>query len=264
MLTQLAHDEVVFRFESDEDRKEFCELIKHPYPIYDYVEMRKNGGFHSKPNLYGVNPTTIPTWTQIKERYKDNQILKTLVEQRKIIVNKINKLIDNCTRCELDELDYELNEIQDKITAQLKYIEWKEKREVNKSFNVKIDTKGIAESMQNCIKSINQFQLYQAISLLESNGYKVEAPYLEPTDEGICERIRHENEKAGWTADFDDETQQKCYIYYDSSYKKYSFSNNLSVKVIGATYTSIQIAETIVDELNERRFVRVREGENNV
>ena len=37
----------------------------------------------------------------------------------------------------------------------------------------------------------------QAISLLESHGYKVEAPYGDPTDEEVVARVKAENEKAG-------------------------------------------------------------------
>jgi nitric oxide synthase oxygenase domain/subunit len=104
-------------------------------------------------------------------------------------------------------------------------------------------------------KTINKIE--EAISLLQSHGYKVEAPYTDPTDKEICERIRHENEKAGWTADWSDFSCVKCVIYYSNEEKKWFYWELVESEIIGMTYTSIEIAETIVAELNEKRFVRV-------
>ena len=97
----------------------------------------------------------------------------------------------------------------------------------------------------------------QAISLLESHGYKVEAPYVDPTDEEICERIRHENEKAGWTADLDEIIDKKYYILYSHRINRYTKECVFSCRSLSETYTTKEIAEQMVDELNEGRFVRV-------
>ena len=97
----------------------------------------------------------------------------------------------------------------------------------------------------------------QAISLLESHGYKVEAPYGDPTDEEIYERIRHENEKAGWTADWDKLIDEKYYILYSHRINRYTKECAISCRSLSETYTTKEIAEQMVDELNEGRFVRV-------
>ena len=97
----------------------------------------------------------------------------------------------------------------------------------------------------------------QAISLLESHGYKVEAPYVDPTDEEICERIRHENEKAGWTADQDKLIDEKYYILYSHRINRYTKECAISCRSLSETCTTKEIAEQMVDELNEGMFVRV-------
>lgn len=99
-LRQMAEDEVVFKFESDEDKREFWEL---------YIE--NNGSKYSNRNLtdilmqdntthfkifiyhneifyaYSNNSWKYPTWTQIKERYK----MKDWTEDKSRVGDRIVK-----------------------------------------------------------------------------------------------------------------------------------------------------------------------------
>ena len=80
--------------------------------------------------------------------------------------------------------------------------------------------------------------------------------YVEPTDDGIIARIKSENEKVGYVADWKDK-ESKYYIYYDSNSNEYNMSSFMYSKYLGATYTTYPIAEQITTELNEKRFMRV-------
>lgn len=122
-----------------------------------------------------------------------------------------------------------------------------------------IYTKGIKQAVDNCTETIKQSQTNQAITLLQSLGYKVEAPYTEPTDEEICVRILAENKKIGYVADTKN-SDSKYYIYYDNDYNKYKYDYMKYSKLFFVMiYTTQSIASQIVVELNEKRFERVSE-----
>ena len=65
-----------------------------------------------------------------------------------------------------------------------KYPTWTEiKERYEMKDDVIFNVKGVKQAVDNCIKNIKELQTHQAITLLQSLGYKVEAPYTEPTDE---------------------------------------------------------------------------------
>jgi len=104
------------------------------------------------------------------------------------------------------------------------------------------------------LKLITENELSQAKLLLEQNGYKVEPPYIPPTDSEICERIKSMNEEVGYVADFS-VVDNKYYIYFVDN--KYDYGGSQTCKILNTPYTTQSIAKQIVAELNEKRFVRV-------
>lgn len=208
-LRKMAEDEVVFRFESDEDRKEFWELyVKNDgnrnvcmLGRWNYVNLWIFEKYNKITFNFNNDETHLQTWTEIKEKYRMKSI-KDL------------------------------------------------------TFNVNIDTKEIKQAVDDCIETIKQSQVQQAITLLQSQGYKVEEPYKEPTDEDIIERIKFENKKIGYDADWHNEDEERFYIAYDK-FNKYEHGRSNYYKGLGITYTTQEIATKIVTELNEKRFERV-------
>jgi len=104
------------------------------------------------------------------------------------------------------------------------------------------------------LKLITENEISQAKLLLERNGYKVEPPYIPPTDSEICERIKSMNEEVGYVADFS-VADNKYYIYFVDN--KYDYGGSQTCKILNTPYTTQSIAKQIVAELNEKRFVRV-------
>ena len=62
--------------------------------------------------------------------------------------------------------------------------------------------------------------------------------------------------KAGWTADWDEIIDEKYYILYSHRINRYTKECAISCRSLSETYTTKEIAEQMVDELNEGRFVR--------
>ena len=116
--------------------------------------------------------------------------------------------------------------------------------------------KNIYKALTNTITD-NQNELSQAIALLQSNGYKVEPPYIPATDEEIIARIVSENQKVGYVADWNNEDEQKFFVYFDNNLKEWDFDAKRVNKILGVVYTNYTISRQIVEELNEKRFVRV-------
>ena len=106
--------------------------------------------------------------------------------------------------------------------------------------------------LTNSLKLITENELSQAKLLLEQNGYKVEPPYIQPTDDEICERIKSMNEEVGYVADFS-VVDNKYYIYFVDN--KYDYGGSQTCKILNTPYTTQSIAKQIVAELNEKRFV---------
>lgn len=189
-LHQLAEDEVVFRFESDEDRIEFFKNIDsittEPSWEIDYVVINNKNGITFYRDKSLVNKY-YPTWKEIKERYMNDK--------------EIEKLAKN-----------------------------------------------IYKALTNTITD-NQNELSQAIALLQSNGYKVEPPYISPTDEEIIARLKIDNKKHNGIFNY--------YIFYSSRGEYTWGADGDDERVLGVTYTTQSIAQQIVAELNEKRFVRV-------
>lgn len=195
-LRKMAEDEVVFRFESDEDSREFWDLYvkndgnmdgnrslsvlrKHKtWNLWIYKEYYK-----ITFNAYS-DERNIPSWTEIKERYRE-------------------------------KLNVDINEV-----------------------------------VENSIRIMKNVEIENARKLLELYGYKVEAPYQEPTDEEIIERIKFENEKAPQS-----DIELNCYIY--KKHGDYNMWNSREYKILGVIYTTQSIADKLVAELNEKRFERV-------
>ena len=95
----------------------------------------------------------------------------------------------------------------------------------------------------------NKHKINQAITLLQSNGYKVEPPYIQPTDDVIIARLKIDNKKHNGIFNY--------YIFYSSRGEYTWGADGDDERVLGVTYTTQSIAKQIVEELNEKRFVRV-------
>ena len=113
--------------------------------------------------------------------------------------------------------------------------------------------KNIYKAITNTITDHHN-ELSQAIALLQSNGYTLTPPYIQPTDDEICERIKSMNEEVGYVADFS-VVDNKYYIYFVDN--KYDYGGSQTCKILNTPYTTQSIAQQIVAELNEKRFVRV-------
>ena len=57
-----------------------------------------------------------------------------------------------------------------------------------------------------------------------------------------------------WVADWSNNSQTKCYIYFDTCLKKYCISTNWTFNYIGIAYMSEQSAETICEYLNTGKY----------
>ncbi len=126
--------------------------------------------------------------------------------------------------------------------------------EILKPTDYKQFAENIAKVSTNSLKLITENELSKAKLLLEQNGYKVEPPYIPPTDDEICERIKSMNEEVGYVADFS-VVDNKYYIYFVDN--KYDYGGSQTCKILNTPYTTQSIAKQIVAELNEKRFVRV-------
>lgn len=132
-----------------------------------------------------------------------------------------------------------------------------------KDLKVSIQIDAITDKVIEAIESIEELEkkvkIKEAITLLQSQGYKVEAPYKEPSDEEIVARVKWENEKIGYVADWNDFDECKYTIIYNYENYKYELDGRGYRKAIGEIYTTKEIACKIIDELNEKRFERVGE-----
>ena len=104
-------------------------------------------------------------------------------------------------------------------------------------------------NMEVVIEKNDEAELNQAKVLLEKNGYKVESPYIQPTDEEIIARLKIDNKKHNGIFNY--------YIFYSSRGEYTWGADGDDERVLGVTYTTQSIAQQIVAELNEKRFVRV-------
>ena len=212
-LHQLAEDEVVFRFESDEDRIEFFKNIdsittESSWEI-DYVVINNKNGITFYRDKSLVNKY-YPTWKEIKEKYmKDKEITESIYRR---IATTIKEDIDKNI----------VNELIDRTFMILK-----------------------------------ENEIEVAKDILQSLGYTLTPPYIPPTDEEICERIKFENEKARHLADWNNLEEEKFFIYFDNNLKDWDYDFKKVVEILGTPYTTQSIAKQIVAELNEKRFVRV-------
>lgn len=132
----------------------------------------------------------------------------------------------------------------------ISYSEWKS----GKPTDYKQFAENIAKALTNSLKLMTENEISQAKLLLEQNGYKVEPPYIPPTDSEICERIKSMNEEVGYVADFS-VVDNKYYIYFVDN--KYDYGGSQTCKILNTPYTTQSIAQQITTELNEKRFVRV-------
>ena len=116
---------------------------------------------------------------------------------------------------------------------------------------VDLEYKKVKETLKH------NYEIASAITLLQSLGYTLTPPYIEPTDEEIIARIVSENQKVGYVADWNDGSIDKYYVYYNYSGEEYDYGSRQTCEILGVTYTTQSIAQQIVAELNEKRFVRV-------
>lgn len=135
-------------------------------------------------------------------------------------------------------------------------LSWTEIKEKYMKLNIEY-TNGEISNMEVVIENNAESELNRAKVLLEKNGYKVELPYIQPTDEEICERIEAMNEEVGYVADWNNSNMNKYFIRFDNEYKEYTYTFTDYKRNIGAIYTTYEIAQQITEELNEKRFVRV-------
>ena len=130
-------------------------------------------------------------------------------------------------------------------------------KEILKPTDYKQFAENIAKILTKSLNIIEENKIEVAKKLLQSNGYKVEPPYIPPTDSEIIARIVAENEKVGYVADWNNLEEGKFYIYFDNNLKDWDYDSKKVVEILGAPYTTQSIAKQIVEELNEKRFVRV-------
>ena len=105
------------------------------------------------------------------------------------------------------------------------------------------------EAMEKIKELNNKHKINQAITLLQSNGYTLTSPYIPPTDEEIIARLKIDNKKHNGIFNY--------YIFYSSRGEYTWGADGDDERVLGVTYTTQSIAQQIVAELNEKRFVRV-------
>ena len=105
------------------------------------------------------------------------------------------------------------------------------------------------EAMDKIKELNNKHKISQAITLLESQGYTLTPPYTQPTDEEIIARLKIDNKKHNGIFNY--------YIFYSSRGEYTWGADGDDERVLGVTYTTQSIAQQIVAELNEKRFVRV-------
>ena len=142
--------------------------------------------------------------------------------------------------------------------ADSKYSEERHRMKNIKDLDVTIQVDVNTKKIMEALKDIKKFEVKEAILLLQSQGYKVEAPYQEPTDEEIVVRINAENKKVGYVPDWNNSDEHKYEIMYSHSNGKYTTMFCSYISCIGMkSYTTKEIAEKIVMELNEKRFVRI-------
>ena len=127
-----------------------------------------------------------------------------------------------------------------------------------KNLQVDVNTKKIREAIELIKEFEKEVKLKDAITLLQSLGYKVEAPYIPPTDEEICERLRFENSKISYVPDWSS-TSEKYQVTFDTDRNTYRLESRIYTKNVGVVYTTKEIATQIVVELNDKRFERVSE-----
>ena len=130
-------------------------------------------------------------------------------------------------------------------------------KEIINPTNIEQFAESISKVLTNSLNLITDTELNKAKVLLDKNGYTLTPPYIPPTDSEICERIRVENEKARHFADWNNLEEGKFFIYFDNNLKDWDYDFKKVVEILGTPYTTQSIAKQIVEELNEKRFVRV-------
>ena len=160
----------------------------------------------------------------------------------KVTNNGSNYLIHKNTACEYAQIKE-------------KYMKDKENAEFIEKITPRMEVD--IEAMEKIKGLNNKHKINQAITLLQSNGYTLTSPYIPPTDDEICERIRVENEKARHFADWNNLEEGKFFIYFDNNLKDWDYDFKKVVEILGTPYTTQSIAKQIIAELNEKRFVRV-------
>ena len=288
-LRQLAESNITFLLETDEDRDEFWHLYVEQDGNMDGDRSRERLNRHDCWELWiyskydkvtfnvVTNDNNVPTWKQIKEKYmNDKMYLKSIAvrfentKQREAIERKFMDNGFEIYGLNFKEVGYKGYAEDSYCIANLSDYGLKDKtiisyeefiggnnmndNEILKPTDYKQFAENIAKASTNSLKLITENELSQAKLLLEQNGYKVEPPYIQPTDSEICERIKSMNEEVGYVADFS-VVDNKYYIYFVDN--KYDYGGSQTCKILNTPYTTQSIAQQIVAELNEKRFVRV-------
>lgn len=134
-------------------------------------------------------------------------------------------------------------------------------KNLHTTIQVDVNTKKIMEAIESIKELEREHNLHQVITLLQSLGYTITPPYIPPpyippTDEEILARIKAENSKIGYVADWIS-TDGKYQVTLDTDRGVYRVASRIYTKDIGVIYTTKEIATQIVVELNEKRFERV-------
>ena len=58
-----------------------------------------------------------------------------------------------------------------------------------------------------------------------------------------------------WEADWEDGKQEKCYVYYNYSGRRWTYSNWLETRISGAVYMSIECAKDLAFKLNSGEVI---------
>ena len=92
-LRQLAQSNITFRLETDDDRDEFWELFiknrgctfnNHRSELLNYAKLweDESGKLYIDNYKYIMGRESVPTWTEIKEKYMNDKEIAELNEKR--------------------------------------------------------------------------------------------------------------------------------------------------------------------------------------
>ncbi len=219
-LRKLAQSNITFRFETEDDRDEFWEL---------FIKNRRCTFNNHRSELLNY----AKLW--------EDESGKLYIDNYKYIMGRESAP----TWTEIKE-----KYMNDKEIAESIY------RKIATTIKEDIDKNIVNELIDRTFMILKENEIEVAKNILQSLGYTLTPPYVQPTDEEICEKIKAMNEEVGYSPDWS-KSADKYFIYFSTFNNRWEVTTNTLNKVLGVTYTNQSIAKQIVEELNEKRFVRV-------